>query len=256
MGRRRRARPLRDRALRGVRRQGQAGARHLPRLPAHQRRFRRHALPGHRHAGAGCDRPSRHHEIREEVPHAEVRPGHGAREALSEPARGDDQHDPPPGGEEARPRDGRRGGFDAGQHRRGDTLARSELRGRRAMASGIHVRPGHRRRAPRRHADPERISRRRARSARRSASSLVDAIARPPRRNACRKLASTHRQSRHRLGRSSRGRRRSARGRAALRGGARRAAALGRDADPQAHRDDREVPRAGRRRAPRRSRTR
>ena len=53
MGRRPRARPLRDRPVQRLRRRGQAGDRHLPRLPADQRRARRHAVPGHPDPGGG-----------------------------------------------------------------------------------------------------------------------------------------------------------------------------------------------------------
>ena len=66
---------------------------------------------------------------------------------LYPPRRRGDQHDPPPGGEQARSRADRRGAGRAGRHRRGDPLARSELRARRPVASGVHVRAGHRRRA-------------------------------------------------------------------------------------------------------------
>ena len=56
VGGRRAPRPLRDRADPRLPRRGQAGARHLPRHPDPQRGLRRHALPGHRHPGAGLGR--------------------------------------------------------------------------------------------------------------------------------------------------------------------------------------------------------
>ena len=46
-------RHVRARAAARVRRRRQAGAGHLPRLPADQRRLRRHAVPGHRLGPAG-----------------------------------------------------------------------------------------------------------------------------------------------------------------------------------------------------------
>ena len=52
MERRPHPRRLRDRAAARVRERGQAGARRLPRRAGHQRRVRRHALPGHRDADA------------------------------------------------------------------------------------------------------------------------------------------------------------------------------------------------------------
>src|SRR5574340_610411 len=164
MGRRQGSRPLRNRALRVVRRQGQAGARHLSRVPVDQRRLRRRPLPGHRDPGSGGPQPPRFEPIREEISPRALRPGNRAREALSESSRGPRQFDSPPGGEPARPRSHRRGAGGSRRHRRGRPLAGSELRHGSAMAPRVHVRAGHGRVVPRWLADPHRVPRRGARA--------------------------------------------------------------------------------------------
>ncbi len=66
--RRPRPRRLRDRAAARVRRDGQAGARPVPRRAGDQRRDGRHALPGHPDAASGRAAPSHAVALREELP--------------------------------------------------------------------------------------------------------------------------------------------------------------------------------------------
>ena len=63
-----RPRPLRDRAAARVRRARQAGARHLPRPAADERRPRRDAVPGHRHADPSALRAPRRRDLRPQLP--------------------------------------------------------------------------------------------------------------------------------------------------------------------------------------------
>ena len=143
---------------------GQAGARHLPRRAGHQRRARRHAVPGHRHAGPGRAQPSQLGDLRAELPRDVARARHAASRS-SIPA-----HDVVK--------------TNSIHHQAVKDLGRDlvveawsepdriveamrwhgpELRVRRAVASRNSIAPGDRV-VHRRHADPRRLPRRRARA--------------------------------------------------------------------------------------------
>ena len=143
--------------LRAFMAERQARARRMPRRAAHQRRLRRHALPGHRHAARRRAQSSQLGHLRRE--HARHLDRRGVRTCASVSRRDarQDQLGASPGGEGPRPRSRRRGMVGARSRHRGAALERPVVRVRGAVAPGVPRPQG--RFDHRRHADSRRLPR-------------------------------------------------------------------------------------------------
>src|SRR5258706_14863214 len=129
----------------------------MPGRASHQRRFRRHALSGHRHAAQRRAQSSQlGHLPREHARHLDRRRLRACT-ALSRRDAGQDQLGASPGGKGPRTRSRGRGMVGARSRHRGAALERSVVRLRRAVAPGVPRPRGCF--AHRRHADPRGVSR-------------------------------------------------------------------------------------------------